>query len=231
MRAGRGIALATWVLEHLSVGMDGKALAGDLLEELAAGRSAGWYWRQAAYAVAVNALAASRVYALPMIFSAGWSLLYPGWIAIGRGVFARTTLSYSRFLEWPYSALLEPVMGVLPVIVFVWVGLLVYLSLPSYLSRESSGELSGKSSRELSGKLSALRLLGSFSVGFNVLLVASAALLPRGWFRGMGLQYRMVEDFYTNVRLAIVVMPLMLSLYAAILCARPRARWRRSLFG
>jgi hypothetical protein len=226
MRAGRGIALATWVLEHLSAGMDGKALAGDLLEELAAGRSAGWYWRQVACAVAANAIAASRVYALPMIFSAGWSSLYPGWMAIGRGIFAGTILSYSRSLEWPYSALLEPVLGVLPVIVFVWVGLLVYLSLPFYSSSTSSRELSGEPSR----KLSVLRLVGGFSVGFNVLLMASAALLPRGWFRGMGLQYRMVENFYTNVRLAIVVMPLMLSLYAAILCARPRSR-RRSLIG
>jgi hypothetical protein len=172
MRAGRAIALATWVLEHLSAGMDGKALAGDLLEELAAGRSAGWYWRQVACAVAASAMAASRVYALPMIFSAGWSLLYPGWMAIGRGVFARTILNYSRSLEWPYSALLEPVLGVLPVIVFVWVGLLVYLSVPIYSP--------SKPSRESSRKLSALRLLGSFSVGFNVLLMASAALLPRG---------------------------------------------------
>jgi hypothetical protein len=223
VRAGRGIALATWVLEHLSAGIDGKALAGDLLEELAAGRSAGWYWRQAACAVAVNAMVASRVYALPMIFSAGWSLLYEGWMAIGRGVFAPTILSYSRLLEWPYSALLEPVLGILPVIVFVWTGLLVYLSLPGYISKKPFGESSTK--------LSALRLLGSFSVGFNVLLMASAALLPRGWFRGMGLQYRMVEDFYTNVRLEIVIMPLMLSLYAAILCARPRSRQRRSLIG
>jgi hypothetical protein len=47
----------------------------------------------------------------------------------------------------------------------------------------------------------------------------------------MGLQYRMVENFDTNVRLVIVVMPLMLSLYAAILCARPRSLLRRSLIG
>src|SRR5258708_38884252 len=104
MRAGRGVALMTWVLEHLRAGIDGRALAGDLLEELEAGRSASWYWRQAAYAVAANAMAASRAYAMPLIFSVGWSLLYPAWLAIGRGGLTRAIVGYASFFEWPYSA-------------------------------------------------------------------------------------------------------------------------------
>src|SRR4029077_19914803 len=45
---------ATWMLEHLTSGTRNEALAGDLLEELRAGRTNAWYWRQALSACAVS---------------------------------------------------------------------------------------------------------------------------------------------------------------------------------
>jgi len=39
-------ALANWMLDHLTPAGHEDALAGDLLEEFRAGRSAAWYWRQ-----------------------------------------------------------------------------------------------------------------------------------------------------------------------------------------
>lgn len=46
--------LAIWVLEWLGYSAQNPALVGDLVEEFARGRSAGWFWRQAAWAVAVG---------------------------------------------------------------------------------------------------------------------------------------------------------------------------------
>ncbi len=47
-------AAATWLLAHVGCGPTVEPLAGDLVEEYRAGRSAGWYWRQVVAAVATG---------------------------------------------------------------------------------------------------------------------------------------------------------------------------------
>ena len=46
MKSDMAVALATWMLEHLTFGRDHESLSGDLLEELSAGRSAGQMLQQ-----------------------------------------------------------------------------------------------------------------------------------------------------------------------------------------
>lgn len=46
MNIRRPPAVAAWVLDRLGYTRANPALAGDLLEEIQSGRSAGWYWRQ-----------------------------------------------------------------------------------------------------------------------------------------------------------------------------------------
>jgi len=46
MRSSRPPALATWLLEHLTMEGTKEALVGDLIEEYQHRRSAGWYWHQ-----------------------------------------------------------------------------------------------------------------------------------------------------------------------------------------
>ena len=53
-------ALAQWTLRVFASGRHRETLEGDLLEELAAGRSAGWYWRQVGWAVYEHALGVIR---------------------------------------------------------------------------------------------------------------------------------------------------------------------------
>ena len=82
MKPAMPAGLATWMLEHLTFGRDNESLSGDLLEELRGGRSAGWYFRQVSMAIAIGVCEAIREYASPLLFSAGWSALYPLCMAV-----------------------------------------------------------------------------------------------------------------------------------------------------
>ncbi len=77
MKPTSSTALATWMLDHLTLGARNESLSGDLLEELHSGRSTAWYWRQTISAIAITLSTCTRAYVVPLLFSAGWSLLYP----------------------------------------------------------------------------------------------------------------------------------------------------------
>ncbi|HEX4001467.1 MAG TPA: hypothetical protein VHX36_02390 [Candidatus Acidoferrales bacterium] len=47
MKSSKPPALATWLVEHAAPGKRNEALAGDLFEQFAQGRTSLWYWRQA----------------------------------------------------------------------------------------------------------------------------------------------------------------------------------------
>jgi len=55
-------SLATWLLEGLGHTRANPALAGDLLEEFAAGRSQAWYWRQALMVMVSGTARNARIY-------------------------------------------------------------------------------------------------------------------------------------------------------------------------
>lgn len=120
---------ATWMLRHLVPGERNDALAGDLLEEFRAGRSAAWYWRQVLACIAIINTRVVVVQTGALLFAALWALLYPAWLSITRiGAFPR--LDHAMYnLAWPWSTICELGLSFLILISFVWAGLLIYLVL------------------------------------------------------------------------------------------------------
>jgi hypothetical protein len=206
MKPTESVALATWILEHLTFGSHNEALAGDLLEELRRGRSAVWYWRQVLSAIRVSAVSQFRDYALPLAFSAGWSMFYPvWWLYIERSQLARTMFERWVALDWPYSTSWKLAGGIIPVVTFLWLGFFVYLM----------------SHRELAPQLSKLQLLGSLSISLNVLLVG---LLIHFKHPGIDVGYVTRESLYANSHLVAISMALALSLLSAISSSLPTVR-------
>ncbi len=108
MKQPASVALAIWMLDHLTPQPHDEALAGDLLEELHGGRSIAWYWRQAVWAVSIAFLERTRNYTLPLAFSTAWPVLYPAWqFGLWRSRFAQSLFDRCSALQWPYSASLE----------------------------------------------------------------------------------------------------------------------------
>ncbi|WP_213803788.1 hypothetical protein [Granulicella sp. dw_53] len=203
------VAVATWMLEHLTFGSCDASLAGDLLEELRAGRSAGWYWRQSLSAIAVTLLSKSRAYVLPLVFSIGWSTLYPAlWPSILRSEVAQNLWERMGERDWPFSTGLQFVNGVTPTVLFVWIGFFVYLTTRNRVPQ----------------RLSLFRTLVSLSVGLNVLFVATIGVHLRD--HGLDVNDASQENF--NTHFVALSVPLALSLFSALLCALPPMRRRHS---
>jgi hypothetical protein len=73
--------LALWMVEHLVPRGHCDGLAGDLLEEMAAGRTSRWYWRQAGGAVVTGWLSVLRDQRPMLLLALLWASLGPAWIA------------------------------------------------------------------------------------------------------------------------------------------------------
>lgn len=69
--------LANWLLQHLLDEPHADALIGDLTELHTGGRSRGWYWRQAAIAIAASQIAGLRRHAIPLAAAlvASWCVI------------------------------------------------------------------------------------------------------------------------------------------------------------
>ena len=196
MKPTESVPLATWMLEHLTFGPHKEALTGDLLEELRHGRSSSWYRRQVASAIGIGFIRRSREYALPLLFSLSWSMIYPAlWHCIARSQFAQTLFVRWTTSDWPYSTSLKPASGVIPAILFVWLGFFVY-SL-SHTERT----------------LSKLQILRSLSVSLNVFLVALLIHIGHPQIDVAR------QNFYANSNLIALSIPMALSLSSAILSA------------
>ena len=209
---GTLVRLAAALLERIARRRYAEAIAGDLLEELRAGRTNAWFWRELLQVIVMQGVSAARTVAGPVVFSLAWSLLYPVWQGIwwrsplARGVFDR----WSR-LDWPASALLLLGGGLVPVMTFLWLGIFVYLLMRT----------------EAPAELSPVRVAAGLSLSLSVLLVVSMGLLsvntapdahvqPMGWVVFYGAPYRVAES----------VAPA-LSVLVGILAARPRVRHLR----
>jgi hypothetical protein len=218
MKPAMPVGLATWMLEHLTFGRDNESLSGDLIEELRGGRSAGWYFRQVSMAIGIGVCEAIREYASPMVFSAGWSALYPLWRFIGRTRLVHPVPSRWAALGWPYSTMLDLANGILPAVTFVWLGLVIYLLLLLRLRRPK--------------ELSSFRVLLGLSTSLSVLLAATIGLFYYLKHPVMNVQYVATDGFYSLFHICAINIPLTLSLLVALLSILPRtpriARKRRT---
>lgn len=203
MKPTPSVALATWMLDHLTLGSRNDSLSGDLLEELHAGRSAAWYWRQTISAIAVTLSTKSRDYLVPLLFSAGWSLLYPTlWPAIVHSAPAQNLANRFTPSDLPFSTGLGFVAGISPAALFIALGFFVYLILHKHT------------------RTSTIRLMASLSISLNVLFVT----IVGEHLRHFGVDVRNVSRENFNAHLVALCIPLALGLYAALLCAFPAAR-------
>lgn len=199
------VRLATWILQRFYGRND--SLTGDLLEEVHAGRSAAWYWRQAIVAIVITLC--SR-YGLPLAFSIAWSFVSPAfWAAmVGNPVTQSVLVRLARY-DWPYSTALHAVAAILPAVFGVWSGVLVFVAMR----------------REAADGMVSLRMLFSLSVSLNVLFIATLAehLVDRG----AGLHEGSQVNF--DLHLVALAMPTALSLFTALVVASqaPR-RFRRN---
>jgi non-heme chloroperoxidase len=218
MKPTKLVALAAWMLDHLTFGLTNEALCGDLLEELQRGRPAAWFWRQVGSAIVAGVFSRLRDWALPAIYCVGWCSLYRGWSFLGKAALAHGATASGGALSWPYSALETIGYGVLPAATFVWLGFLVYL-----LSRPS-----------IVHELSVQRLFWGLSVSLNVLLISTFLLLRHFRHSRVDLHALVREDFYSAYHLWSISIPLALSLLAALSCTvmrtpRPRPMRRRGV--
>ncbi|MGA7340924.1 MAG: hypothetical protein WBE72_15765 [Terracidiphilus sp.] len=151
-------SLATWILEHLTPGDRDEALAGDLLEGFRAGRSSGWYWRQAIAACAARWLESLRGRKLLVMFAVIWSMPAPVWITLQHRMESGSSVQgamwrmdgafnngFSSFVVWLVLNLS-----------FIWVGMLLYLASHTSLTRSFSRE----------------KILGAFLAAVPVFLIA-----------------------------------------------------------
>lgn len=212
MKPAQPIALATWMLKHLTFGPRDEALLGDLLEEFQGGRSVGWYWRQVICAIGVDISSKLRNYAQPLVFSIGWSLLYPAWwLSIVKIPSIQLVLQRWAAIDLPYSTALQGISQTIPAIAFIWLGFFIYLILH----------------REAAHELSKLRLLGSLSMSLNVLLVTTIGLWMYLKPSGVRLSYVAHDNFSFHSHLIAISLPLALSLLSAISFARSHAQTHR----
>lgn len=120
--------LAAWILEHcVPPGCD-EAVAGDVLEDYRAGRSDGWYWRQA-----IGACVAGWVKYLDdrralLVFAFLWSMLAPAWTTLLDAIADRAHHSNQPWqMDWPFSEASSVLIWFLLNLVFFWTGILLFL--------------------------------------------------------------------------------------------------------
>ena len=198
--------ITTWLLDHLTSGSHRDALSGDLLEELRAGRSSRWHQRQVLTAIGIELWERLRDHAQPIVFSTGWSALYPIWQFLAHGRLSHANADRWISLPWPYSSCAEIASGVAPAITFVWLGLFLYLFAFPHKGRG----------------LSPLSLALGLSTSVSVLLITTFAALQYLSHPGIALTDVGQQDFYLTFHLLTISIPLTLTLLTAILLALPR---------
>lgn len=194
--------LAIWVMEHTTSSPSRSALAGDLLEQFHGGRSHGWLWRQVLTVLAIRAVEGMHALIAPVIFSLAWGMVFSAWTLWGAGHFDFALPQAAPGAAWPTTAIVEIGSSLLPVVVFVWVGFLMYMLLRLEVLREAS----------------LFRVLGGLSFSLNVLLVFSVSLLHHFGHSQPDLQLMARRDFFAVDSAAGINFPVAMSLLAGLLC-------------
>lgn len=126
MKRDKVLRVTLWLIAAGSSGPEAEGFAGDLLELSTNGRSRWWCLGQAlrrAMSICEHRL---RSLLIPLWFSVGIVFLYPLWQRLYAPVIAPLLTRYRGSLQWPGSAVLEIIAGLLPAVLFVWVGVFMY---------------------------------------------------------------------------------------------------------
>jgi hypothetical protein len=108
MKSGEPPRIAAWLLEHCVLGDRRDALSGDLLEELRAGRSTLWYWRQVLSALVASRGRDMRNHTPLLVLAFVWSELFQPiyWLLLSRVEFHNNLIGHIWRIRWPWSTVL-----------------------------------------------------------------------------------------------------------------------------
>jgi hypothetical protein len=129
MKADIVMRLAIWLVERNSAEPAGEAFAGDLLEYFANGRSRWWCFVQALFRIASSIEQCLCSLLVPLWYCIAFVFLHPLWYRLYAPSVAHLLTRYRGTTPWPGSAVLEITAGLLPAVLFVWMGIFVYLLL------------------------------------------------------------------------------------------------------
>jgi hypothetical protein len=126
MREDAVLRLALWVIRISSSGSEAEAFTGDLLEFFHAGRSCWWCFGQSVLRGMSTSEERLRRNLLPLVYCIGFVLLHPLWQRLYAPPVAGLLTRYRGTICWPGSAVLEMMAGLLPAVLFLFVGVFVY---------------------------------------------------------------------------------------------------------
>lgn len=155
-------------------------------------------------------LRSTRDYLFALIFSLAWCIFYPAWrLCLAKVSLAQIMSHRLATIDWPYSSALHGVGELLSALIFVWLGLFLYL----ILRVESASDFS------------ALRLLASLSISLsislNILFVVMVGVRIHLKSVGTGLGDLGNAGLIANAHLFSITLPLTLSLFSAAVSVLP----------
>jgi hypothetical protein len=128
--------IATWMLEHLTLGRKNEPLVGDLLEEFRRGRSATWYWREVLIAIVVGFAGALRRQWPAIAYAILCVIPVPAYSILAVGRMMNNPFFARRWqLEWPYSTICDLILYYGFQLIYVWFALIIYFLLFSLATR------------------------------------------------------------------------------------------------
>jgi hypothetical protein len=123
--------IATWMLEHWTLGPGNNALAGDLLEEFRsgrAGRTRAWYWRQVIAAISINCSREILDHRSVVLFAAVWSVISPAWLVLSSNAEVNSpTFGVIVRMDFPWSTICALALALVTSLAFIWSGMALYL--------------------------------------------------------------------------------------------------------
>jgi hypothetical protein len=165
-----------WMLEHLTPEKRDEALAGDLLEQFRAGRSAGWYRRQVIGAIAMEWARGLWRRQAAILYAAIWSLLSPAWeLFFANYTRHRPLIPWIWRLPFPLSTLSDLALRVALDLSFIWIGVTVYV----VLCRIAFGKLQLRR-----GWVALLASLLAFAIASLGAVAVVGAMFAMGHFQG-----------------------------------------------
>jgi len=137
MRPKNPPTIATWMLEHLTLGRQNEALAGDLLEDFRRGRPATWYWRQVLVAIVVGFAPELRTQWPAIVYTTLCVIPVPAyWILAVENKLMNSPFFARRWdLEWPYSTIYDQILYLGSQLIYIWCALMIYFLLFSLATR------------------------------------------------------------------------------------------------
>lgn len=212
MRPKDTSAIATWMLEHLTLGDENEALAGDLLEELRHGRSKAWYWRQVLVVIVLGFTSELRTRWPAVVYAALWSAPQPAYsFYVVRRIQVSSFVTREWQLAWPYSTLCDLAFTIVSNVLYIWLGLALYFLALSWAKKSLSLQ------RLTRGLWISLLLYVAVFAG----LLAYAALFP---FHGRPIDVRQITlvILITDPGFLWFCLPFFLTLLISIWAAGPR---------